>query len=32
MFGKQRLITVGMTLAVIVAANKFLPATRNPLR
>lgn len=32
MFSKNRMITVGLTLAAIVAINKFVPATRNPLK
>lgn len=31
-FSKNRLTTVGLTLAAIWAMNKFLPATRNPLK
>ncbi len=32
MFTKSRLITVGLTLLAIVAINKFVPATKNPLK
>lgn len=32
MFTKSRMITVGLTLAFIVGINKFVPATRNPLK
>lgn len=32
MFNKSRLLTVALTLAAIVAINKFVPATSNPLK
>lgn len=32
MFSKTRLITVAMTLVAIVVINKFVPATKNPLK
>lgn len=32
MLTKSRLITIGLTLVAIVAINKFVPATRNPLK
>lgn len=32
MFKKNRLITIGMTLVAIVVINKFVPATKNPLK
>lgn len=32
MFTKSRMITVAITLLAIVAINKFVPATRNPLK
>ena len=31
-FSKSRMTTVALTLATIWAMNKFLPATRNPLK
>lgn len=32
MFSKARLITIGMTLVALVLINKFVPATKNPLK
>lgn len=32
LFSSSRMITVAMTLAAIVVINKFVPATRNPLK
>lgn len=32
MFTKSRLITVAMTLVAFAAINRFVPASKNPLR
>lgn len=32
LFSSSRMTTVALTLAVIIAMNKFMPATRNPLK